>query len=164
MPEPGLLADPNHRRKALANELCALEKLGTRPDKKDPNEKWNVTMTKMDVLRVSKNFAVMGNTLKNKTTDVEMSKSSEAVIEHDFDNHEFCGEWCKRQSQTEHERKKHFHRCKEKDAALCEKPQQLIAGSITVEALQELTHSPDTTAVMRFYSRFISHDSLSQSS
>jgi len=108
MPEPGFLADPNHRQKTLANELCALEKLGKQPDKKDPKKKWNMTMTKMDVLRVSKNFAFMGKTLKNKTTDEDMSKSYEAVIEHHFDNHEHCGKWCRRRSQTEDERKKHL--------------------------------------------------------
>jgi len=40
----------------------------------------------------------------------------------------------------------HFCRCKEKDAALCEKPQQLIARFITIEALRELGHSPGTNA------------------
>ena len=146
MPEPGFLADPNHRRKTLANELYALEKLGKQPDKKNPNKKWNMTMTKMDVLRVSKNFAFMGKTLKNKTTDEDMLKSSKAVIEHHFDNHECCGEWCRRRSQTEDERKKHFYRCKEKDAALYEKLQQIIARFITIEALRELAHSLDTNA------------------
>jgi len=146
MPEPGFLADPNHRRKTLANELYALEKLGKQPDKKDPKKKWNLTMTKMDVLRVSKNFAFMAKTLKNKTTDEDMLKSSKAVIEHHFDNHEHCGDWCRRKSQTEEERAKHCYRCKVKDVALYEQLNHLIARFITIEALLELAHSLDTNA------------------
>ena len=146
MPEPQFLADPNHRRKTLANELYALEKLGKQPDKKDPKKKWNLTMTKMDVLRLSKNFAFMSKTLKNKTSDQEMLDSSKAVIEHHFDNHEYCGEWCRRQSQTDEEKKKHYYRSKEKDAELYEKLQKLVARFITIEALKELAHSLDTNA------------------
>jgi len=103
MPEPGFLADPNHRQKTLANELYALEKLGKQPDKKDNKKKWNLTMTKMDVLRISKNFAFMGKTLKNKTSNKAMLDSSKAVIEHHFNNHEYGGGWCRRQSQSPEE-------------------------------------------------------------
>jgi len=146
MPEPGFLADPNHRRKTLANELHALEKLGKQPNKKDMNKKWNLTVTKMDVLRTSKNFAFKAKTLKNKTTDEDMLGSSMAVIEHHFDNHEHCGGWCRRRDQTDEERKKHCCRCKDKDSALCEKLQQLIRRFIAIEALKELAHSLDTNA------------------
>jgi len=146
MPEPGFLADPNHRRKTLANELYNLEKLGKQADKKNPNKKWNLTMTKMDVLRISKNFAFMAKTLKNKTSDKDMLDSSRAVVEHHFDNHEYCGEWCRRQHQTAEERAKHYYRCKVKDVALYERLQQLIGRFITIEALKELAHSLDTNA------------------
>jgi len=144
MPEPGFLSDPNHRRNALANELYGLKKLGKQPNK-DKNKKWNLTMTKMDMLRMSKNFVFMGKTLKNKTTNKDMLDSSKAVIEHHFDNDEHCGGWCRRRDQTEEERKKHYCcRCKDEDSALCKKLEQLTGRFITIEALKELAHSLDT--------------------
>jgi hypothetical protein len=73
MPEPTFVADPNHRRKTLANCLCALALLSKRdpmfdhkkknPPKRKNKYDWNLTMTKMDVRRLAKSFTFMARTL-----------------------------------------------------------------------------------------------------
>jgi len=56
--EPSFLADPNHRKKSLANVLYQLE--GQTAVNK-------FTMTKMDVLRLATNFAYVVCTLPQQT-------------------------------------------------------------------------------------------------
>ena len=57
---------------------------------------WNLTMTTMDLKRITKNFAFMARTLQYKETDQHMMDAGRSVLEHHFDNHEYCGVWCKR--------------------------------------------------------------------
>ena len=136
MPEPSFLADPNHRKKTWKNSLYSLEKL-TVANKK--------TMTKLDVLRLGTNFAFMVRTLPGKT-DEEMLTASKAIIEHHFDNHEFCGEWCNRKKQTGEERKKKkkFYRSKVKDIELYKELQVRVKRFITLQGLKEVGHGFDT--------------------
>jgi hypothetical protein len=97
VPEPLFIADPNHRRKGLlTGELIRLDK-----------EKVSVrlTMTRMDSTRIGKNFAYMARTLKERPID-EFVDAGKAVLEHHFDNHEFCGDWCKRKVESEVQRKR----------------------------------------------------------
>ena len=186
MPEPSFVADPNHRRKTLSNGLYGLADLGkTSPEEqrekydamvkkklKEAKEKgknpptmkpfklkpWNLTMTKMDCRRISKNFAFMARTLEGKS-DNEMIAKGKAVIEHHFDNHEYCGAWCRRkkqlaerraaedeQQQQQADKEKKFYRDKTKDALLYAKLQSIIARFITLEALKEVGHNMDTCA------------------
>lgn len=56
---------------------------------------WNLTMTKMDVKRVSKNFAFMARTLSKLSSDAEVLKAGKAVYEHHFDDHVHCKQWCR---------------------------------------------------------------------
>ena len=192
MPEPTFVADPNHRRKTLSNKLWGLAKLAkTSPEDqlkeydimvKNKNEKakkkglpppeikpfkvkqWNLTMTKMDARRISKNFAFMARTLQHKTTDEEILTSGKAVLEHHFDNHAYCGPWCRRKlyllqcqtiattttaaatKKTDNEDRRKFYRDKTKDAELYKRLHSYVARFITLEALKELAHNMDTCA------------------
>jgi len=177
MPEPSFKADPNHRRTLLTNELYDLalknktspeeraerikkkqtklieeaKKKGKEPPSFKPDIKsheWNLTMGKMDVRRLSKNFAFMIPTLKNKNSDEEMLDAAQAVLEHHFDNHEHCGSFCRRKiekaSGNLDEGK--FYRDKEKDVLLYKKLPSIIARFITLDMLKEVAHSMDTCA------------------
>ena len=118
---------------------------------------WNMTMSKMDCRRLSKNFAFMARTLQHKETDEEIIDAGKAVLEHHFDNHQHCGGWCrrklallKRQQQQEQQQAvdvdKKFYRDKTKDAPLYSKLQSIMARFTTLEALKEVGHNMDTCA------------------
>ena len=177
VPELTFKADPNHGRKILTNELCDLAlKNKTTPEEREkkiqkkqqrlieeakqkgkpaPNFKddkkdyeWNLTMTKMDVRQLSKNFGYMIRTLKNKNTDEEMLNSAAAVLEHHFDNHKFCGSFCRRKAKQESGKLDEGKHCREKgkDDLLCERLQSMLKRFITLDASKEVTHSLDTCA------------------
>jgi hypothetical protein len=84
IPEPTWLADPNHRRNVLTGELIGLTKetVGKR-----------ATMTKMDMTRIGKNFSYMIRQLP-RTLDSEYDSAGRAVLDHYFDDHTYCGQWC----------------------------------------------------------------------
>ena len=52
-----------------------------------------MTFTKMDVTRLGKNFGCVMQTLP-KLQECQCVNAGKAVIEHHFDCHEFCGDWC----------------------------------------------------------------------
>ena len=103
MPEPSFVADPNHRRKTLAgvlykfrdrgklspeeqrsnyDRLCKnRKKQGKEPPPPFKEKKWNLTLTGMDVRRLSKNFAFMARKLQYLNTDEEILSAGEAVLE-----------------------------------------------------------------------------------
>ena len=85
VPEPLFVADPNHRRKGLTGELIKLDlsRINTK-----------CTMTRMDSTRIGKNFGYMACTLKDRPQS-EFLDAAKACLEHHFDNHQYCGEWCK---------------------------------------------------------------------
>jgi hypothetical protein len=86
VPEPLFVADLNHQRKGLTGELIKLDK--SRLEVK-------LTMTRrMDSTRIGKNFAYMARTVKERPV-CEFVDAAKAVLEHHFDNHQYCGEWCK---------------------------------------------------------------------
>jgi F0F1-type ATP synthase delta subunit len=86
----------------------------------------------------------MAKRLKDCKSDEEMLNNSKAVIEHHFDNHEYCGNWCHHCKQSEEERKKKFYRCKDKDAALYKQLKEMLARFLTIDALKEVAHNLDT--------------------
>jgi hypothetical protein len=108
--EPVFVADPNHRCKGLTGELIALD--GARASVK-------MTMTRMDSTRIGKNFGYMARTLKSRPEE-EYEDAAKAVLEHHFDCHQYCGEWCKRRHETteQHKASKKYYRCKTRDASL----------------------------------------------
>lgn len=104
-------------------------------------------MTGMDCIRLSRNFAFMARTLEGKT-DNDMIKAGQSVLQHHFDNHQCCGDWCRRKTESKEERarKQHFYRSKAKDNELYEELQQILRRFITLDALKEVAHSMDTCA------------------
>mgnify|MGYP000532148467 CR=1 FL=1 len=138
MPEPRFAADPNHRKKSLNNVLYQLENYN--------NDK-SMTMTKMDVLRIGTNFAYMVRTLPY-CQECECETKGKAVLEHHFDNHEHCGDWCSRKDKTQEEKDatKKFYRCKTKDAKLYKELQLRIERFVSKDALKEVSHGMDTNA------------------
>jgi len=137
MPEPSFDADPNHRKKLVGKVLWGLAK-------KNVGEK--KTMTKCDAMRLQRYYSFMARQLKHKTTDEEMLKSGQAVLEHHFDNHECCGDWCIRKDQTDEEKKekKKFYRCKVEDIDLYDYLKNVLARFTTLQALKEMSHGYDT--------------------
>jgi hypothetical protein len=95
IPEPAFVAYPNHRRKVLSGELIAMDK--STADKR-------FTMTRMDSTRISKNFAYMARTLKDRPQE-EFIDAAQSVLDHHFDIHDDCGAWCKRKHLSEAQRK-----------------------------------------------------------
>ena len=143
IPEPKFLADPNHRKRTLNTEMYRLVN-------KKVNDRH--TFTRCDVLRLSTNFAYMARTLTEDMTDEQLTTRAKAVLEHHFDNHEHCGDWCRRKPQyvgpitkAEHKaQKKKFYRHKERDTKLYTTLQQKLARFISIDALREVCHDMDT--------------------
>jgi hypothetical protein len=130
------VADPNHRWKGLTKELIKLD-TSTRDVK--------LTMTRMDSTRIGKNFAYMARTLKDRPC-TEFVDAAKAVLEHHFDNHEYCGDWCKRRNETTEQRQRiiKYYRSKQKDAKLYNLLDEKIQRFITLDKLVEMAHGMDT--------------------
>jgi hypothetical protein len=116
VPEPAFLADPSHRKKTLRNKLYAI--LNRR--KADQHG-----MTEMDVMRITTNFVYMVHQLPGLSRS-EWSDAAKAVLEHHFNNHSYCGDFCVRLKELSGKKKKDnregkIYRSKTKDKELYEK-------------------------------------------
>ena len=100
-------------------------------------------MTRMDTTRLGKNFAYMTRTLQHIPEDQYLFAAKE-VLEHHFDNHVYCGDWCRRKNKTEEERqqgKKYYHdKVKDHDLSYC------VLEKITFDCLKEIAAVPWFTA------------------
>ena len=136
IPEPAFLADPNHRKKTLKGVLYRhfKKKVGDRDG-----------LTRVDIMRVTTNFAYMMRTLLRNPVE-EHESCGQAVIEHHFDNHEHCGSFCKRKNLSAEEKlaSKKIYRCKKKHHKLYLFLSNAIARFITKDALKEVAHGSDT--------------------
>jgi hypothetical protein len=92
--EPHFVADPNHRQKILMKELIGLAKLPMAQ---------RFMMTTMDASRLEKNFTFMIRQLP-KLDETEYFRAGQAVLNHHFDCHDFCGNWCPRKRLSTAER------------------------------------------------------------
>jgi hypothetical protein len=138
IPEPMFVADPNHRKKVLTGELYALE---------SAKKAERVTMTRMDSTRIGKNFGYMIRALPKMSEDDEaMLIAGKAVLEHHFDNHQYCGDWCRRKRKTAAERAAsiRFYRCKVKDVELHKLLHEKISRFVSLDRLKEVAHGMDT--------------------
>jgi hypothetical protein len=138
IPEPVFIADPNHRKKVLTGELyqTALAVVSKR-----------CTMTKNDSTRIGKNFGYMIRNLHKVAGDnAKMLDLGKAVVEHHFDNHEYCGRWCprKRMSPQAIAASERFYRSKEKDAKLYSLLVDKVGRFVTLPRLKECAHQMDT--------------------
>jgi hypothetical protein len=138
IPEPKFLADPNHRRKVWTGDLIQLAN-GKVADK--------FTMTKMDATRLGKNYGYMIRALHRIPVD-KYEDAGKAVLEHHFDNHDYCGPWCPRKRQTDEVRKQkaRYYRNKadKNDAKLYDVLYEKLGRFITLERLLEVSHGLDT--------------------
>jgi hypothetical protein len=72
--------------------------------------------------------------------------AGKAVVEHHYDNHEYCGQWCPRRRLTDHEKNlsEKYYRSKVNDAKLlCNYP-TITARFITLPKLKDVAHVMDT--------------------
>jgi hypothetical protein len=138
VPEPLFVADPNHRRKVLTGELVALadEKVAVKE-----------TMTKMDSTRIGKNFGYFIRALP-RMDECQYIDAARAVIEHHFDDHTYCGQWCPRKGMTADQLKasERYYRSKDKesDAKLYKTLSDKLARFISLDRLQEVAHGMDS--------------------
>jgi len=108
-------------------------------------------MTRMDATRIGKNFGYMARSLKDATAAEYVTKG-QAVLEHHFDNHQHCGDWCPRKHNTPAQRDatKKYYRCKTKDAKLYVLLQDILSNYITFERLSDVAHGMDTNCCEAF--------------
>ena len=85
MTEPTWAADPNHRKKLLTGELHGFA---------DKVVAEKLTMTKMDALRIGKNYGYFIRSLPRLPNVDEQQQAGKAVLDHHFDKHDNCGTWC----------------------------------------------------------------------
>jgi hypothetical protein len=138
IPEPCWLHDPNHRKRVLTGELHKLMKAGVAK---------RFTISKMDIIRISKNYGYMVRALNVSMTEDEMLKAGNAVLEHHFDNHDDCSnKWCRRKQETPEQRlaSRRYYRCKTNDAKLYEALGNLLSRFLTYDNLKEVAHGLDT--------------------
>jgi hypothetical protein len=134
IPEPSFVAGPNHRKKVLTGELITLALV-----KVDVKH----TMTKNDSTRLGKNFGYMIRNLHKFNGDKNLCyRAGQAVLEHHFDNHEFCGPWCLTPQQLASSDR--FYRNKTNDTKLYKVLQEKIGQFVSPERLQEVAHKMDT--------------------
>ena len=132
---PEILADPTHRKKVVVNALYALK---DRTKSKPINER----CTDRDILKINTYWGFMVKQNATKPFD-ELVTASKAVVEHHFNNHEFCGQWCPVKRGSNGVRRT-CYRCKETHGKLYESITQTIAPYITEDRLKELHHSFST--------------------
>ena len=128
------VSDPNHCKKLLTGELLLLVKATA-------NKK--LTMMKMDMIQIGENFAYTVRQLPRLMED-QYALAGLATLEHHFNTHDYCGNWCRRKVQTGEANKERFYRSKTKDAVLYNKLQEIVEKYITVERLKEVSHGMDT--------------------
>ena len=99
MKAPSFQADPNHRVKVIGKHFFALAKL----------PKKSSSVTKADTQRLKEYAGKMLAQQKHldpKKDEALIVNNVNAIIEHIFDNHSFCGGWCyKKKAQAEN---KHY--------------------------------------------------------
>ena len=109
------------------------------------NKDKRYTMTRMDSTRLGKNYGYMARNLKN-LQEGQFVDAAKAVLEHHFDNHQYCGDWCPRANKSLEERanSEAYYRCKVKDKELYEVLTSIYDNYTTLERLKDIGHGMDT--------------------
>ena len=136
VPEPVCKADANHRVRAYGNALHKLV------DMKNADS-GGVTGVDRDRLKQKICYARAKNVDKNFN---QFKDAFEPSIEHHFNNHTLCGDWCASKKLTDRgELADHLHyRCKEKNKKMYEKIKDIHAIFTTNEKLREIHHKVNT--------------------
>ena len=141
VPEPEFLADFNHRTRTFASELFALARL----------PKYKSEMTPVDAERLKRNFTycMRGADLGDFQGFVD---SMPAVLEHQFNCHDWCGDWCPvRRILAEKKTVDHLkYRDKEADAKLYKQLKEFFCRYTTEDKLQEIFHDDHTNCCESF--------------
>ena len=98
-------------------------------------------ITGADCLRLKIYWGYMIKQNRKKTLD-EMEKASQAPLEHLYDNHEFCGAWCRRRNATIEEKgkSKQYYRSMEKHGKLYAQMKEIFQEFTSRKRLQECRH------------------------
>jgi hypothetical protein len=144
------LADKGHRVRQLANKLFKLCR----------KKKAVCIGTPMDAERLKRNLSYAirvncGGSLE------EMRRAIESVLEHHFNNHSLCGEWCKVKNLEGPERQEAMlkYRCKVINAAFYLQVKELFDEFYKL--LDEMMHGWDTNIVEgmnKFFTKFLPKD------
>jgi len=136
VPQPAFLADPAHRKKTFKNKLYSIKGTSVRV---------NHGIQDGDILRLTLYYAYFIRQLKDKPEE-EWVESGKALVDHHFDSHDFCGEWCKRKKETEEEKlqSKKQYRDKNRDHGLYSLLCGAIAPFISLPCLKEVGHGANT--------------------
>ena len=135
-------ADPSHRRKVVA---APLYKVASGTKKNNPHG-----LTMVDVERIKTNWGNFQKQYRSCSFD-EFHKRSLAVIEHHFNDHTYCGEWCcfssdlpddKRKEKSRENTSKYKDKCNNKE--LYKLVWTLIGKYLTPERLKEIHHMFDS--------------------
>ena len=131
------LADKNHRVRTYARKYFELSR---KPLKESE-------CTSVDAERIKRNFSYCVRMYSGENFDVFMA-AMKAVIEHHFNNHEFCGDWCpmKKMKAGSDEAKAASlkYRCKVKNAKLYGQMKETHDAFTTEEWLRDLHHDVHT--------------------
>jgi hypothetical protein len=140
IPEPEFLADPAHRKKTFQNRLYA-KKGNSRAKAKDNK------IHEIDCIRLTRNFAYMSRQLKN-TPEEKREAAGKAVVDHHFDIHDNCGDFCKRKKELAEGKvdTNKVYRSMERDPDLYKELCEILAEFITPQAIHEIAHEHDTNA------------------
>jgi hypothetical protein len=139
-PEPTWLNDPSHRGKTLAGDLRSIEKQPKAISK---------GINKVDCIKLQCNFGYMVKQLKD-SPESEWENKAKAVLEHHFDNHDFCGSWCKRKTKSAEDRDAErrlpgkFYRCKVRDCVQYVLLKSIIDKYTSLDKLKEVAHGFST--------------------
>jgi len=136
VPQPAFLADPAHRKKTFRNKLYTIKGTSVRA---------NHGIKDGDILRLTLYYAYFIRQLKDKPEE-EWLDAGKAIVDHHFDSHDFCGEWCKRKKETDEERlqSKKQYRNKHRESGLYSLLCGAIAPFISYACLKEVGHGANT--------------------
>jgi hypothetical protein len=139
IPEPGFLADPAHRKKTFRNKLYN--------HKSKAKKAKDNALHDVDIIRLTRNFAYMSRQLKDTPKDKWLN-AGKAVVDHHFDKHDGCGDFCRRKKElaedTPEITKKKVYRSIEKEPELYSLVCEILADYITMEKLEEIGHGYHT--------------------
>jgi len=93
VPEPTFLADPAHRKKTFRNKLYLI---------KGQSVKKKHGIQDGDILRLTMYYAYFIHQLQGIHEEKWM-EAAKAIVDHHFNTHDRCGDWCKQKMETEEE-------------------------------------------------------------
>jgi len=143
IPEPQFLADPAHRKKTLRNHLY--KKWGKAKAKENK-------LHEGDIIRITRNFAYMSRQLPKLPKD-KWADAGKAVLQHHFDDHQYCGDFCKRKKELKEGTNdpKKTYRCTTKDKDLYELLLPIVQEFTTPAKLEEIGHGYHTNVNESFH-------------